>query len=336
MKTVLRLLGGLLIAAIAATLIMFVAANNDDKKYNDNLESVTIAQWGQEKYLIYLPLYIAQEKGFFEDEGVKVNVKYSGNDDQVFASVIKGDADFGVGDPIFAAISKEKGGNGKVVANIVNGVALWGIAKNNFPIDNVKKKEDLAGLRIGTFPKPSTTYTLIKNTIKSGGDRLSDTKIVEATFGAQIALLESNSADIVMELEPGASIAESKGYKIVYSLPSFYGDFSFTGLTTTDNVINKKPIIVQKTVNALERACTYAHKDIEGAISVATKLFPDLESKVIANAVHRMLSDETIPNHVFISDEGWSRTVKIRRQVGDLNSDGKNVVDNSFAIKAKK
>lgn len=318
---------------------LFGCQSNSDKKKSENNKAIniTVAQWGQEKYLIYLPFYIAQEKGFFKDEGLDVVIKFSGNDDQVFATVLKGEAQFGIGDPVFTAISREKGARGKVVASIVNGVALWGIT-NKSEIENISSAEQLAGLRIGTFPSPSTTYTLVKNTIKQNGKKLQRTKIVEASFGSQIALLESNSADIAMELEPGASIAESKGYRVVYSLPKFYGDFSFTGLTTTEDMIRSNPEVVQMMVNALEKACRYAHTDVEGTIEVAKTLFPTQEPIVIANAVKRMINEKTLPEHALSSVVGWEQAVKIRVEVGDLKSikDSELSLDNSFAKKAMK
>lgn len=323
-----------LIASLVLVIILG-GCNSCNEKPTETTK-VVVAQWGQEKYLIYLPFYIAQEKGFFKEEGLDISIKFSGNDDQVFATVLKGEAQFGIGDPVFTAISREKGANGKVVASIVNGVALWGLT-NNKKITNITTADQLAGLRIGTFPQPSTTYTLIKNTIMQGGDKLKNTKIIEAPFGAQIALLESKSADIAMDLEPGASIAESNGYRVVYSLPQFYGDFSFTGLTTTDDFIKSNPETVQKMVNALEKACRYAHIDIDGTIKVAQSLFPTQKPEVIANAVKRMINEKTIPEHAISSVEGWKKAIDVRVQVGDLKSASSSdqSLDNTFAAKAK-
>jgi len=326
-----------IILTFASVLLLVLSGCNSCNQKPTETIKVTVAQWGQEKYLIYLPFYIAQEKGLFKDEGLDISIKFSGNDDQVFATVLKGEAQFGIGDPVFTAIAREKGANGKVVASIVNGVALWGLT-NNPKISNITTADQLAGLRIGTFPQPSTTYTLIKNTIMKGGDKLKNTKIVEALFGAQIALLESNSADIAMDLEPGASIAESNGYRIVYSMPQFFGDFSFTGLTTTDDFIKSNPVTVQKIVNALEKACRYAHTDIDGTIKVAQSLFPTQKPEVIANAVRRMINEKTIPEHAFTSVAGWKNAIDVRVEVGDLKSADASdqSLDNSFAEKAKK
>ena len=191
---------------------------------------------------------------------------------------------------------------------------------------------------MGTFPQPSTTYTLIKNTIAKGGEKLKNTKIVEAPIGSQIALLESKSADIAMELEPSASIAESKGYRVVYSLPQFFGDFSFTGLTTTEDYIAANDEVVQKMLNAIEKACRYAHSDVEGTIKVAQTLFPAQDPNVIANAVRRMINEHTIPDHASTSVVGWKKAIDVRVQVNDLkSSDGAELsLDNTFADRAKK
>lgn len=311
----------------------------NEKPSSTGLTQVTVAQWGQEKYLIYLPLYIAQEKGFFKEEGLEITLKYSGNDDQVFATVLKGEAQFGIGDPVFTAISREKGAKGKVIASIVDGVAIWGVT-NKTNINQILKPSDLAGLRVGTFPDPSTNYALMKKTILKGGDTLKSTKIVQAPIGSQLALLElqSGGADIAMDLEPGTSIAVSKGYRVVYSSPKFYGRFAFTGLTTTEEYINSNMEVVQKFVNAIEKALKFCHSDEGGAVEIAAKLFPNLDKIVVTNAVKRMITEKTIPEHAIVIDEAWIKAQQVRVDIGDLKEIMKitDAVDNSFAEKALK
>lgn len=107
-----------IVVAVAFLLIIGACkSNNSEKKSANEIVKITVAQWGQEKYLIYLPFYIAQERGFFKDEGLDITVQFSGNDDQVFATVLKGEAQFGIGDPVFTAISREKGAKGKVIVH---------------------------------------------------------------------------------------------------------------------------------------------------------------------------------------------------------------------------
>jgi NitT/TauT family transport system substrate-binding protein len=321
--------------SITLLIIIGVTISCNQKPKNTDVKKITVAQWGQEKYLIYLPFYIAQEKGFFKDEGLDVSIKFSGNDDQVFATVLSGDAQFGIGDPVFTAISREKGSNGKVVASIVDGVAIWGVT-NKDNLKSIEQPKDLADLKVGTFPEPSTNYALMKKTILKGGEPLKNTKIIQAPIGSQLALLENGSADIAMDLEPGTSIAVSKGYRVVYSSPKFYGKFAFTGLTTTEDFIIENNETVQKIVNAIDKALQFCHYDEAGTTDIALKLFPNLDKAVMENAVKRMVTDKTIPEHALMSNESWLKAMQVRVDIGDLKEMKLtfDAVDNSFAEKS--
>lgn len=51
--------------------------------------------------VLYLPLYIAKEKGFFADQGIDVDISTGGGGTQSWAAVISGSADFSIQDPLF-------------------------------------------------------------------------------------------------------------------------------------------------------------------------------------------------------------------------------------------
>lgn len=316
---------------------LLISSCNPRSQKDSKITKVTVAQWGKEKYLIYLPLYIAMEKGFFKDEGLDVNLKYSGNDDQVFATVIKGDADFGVGDPVFTAIAREQGFSGKVIATIVNGVSIWGVT-NNDNINPINDLLDLKELKIGTFPAPSTNYTLINKTIIDNPELLKNTSIIQAPIGSQIALLENNAADIAMELEPSVSLAISKGYRLVFSSPKFYGEFAFTGITTTEDYLLKNSETAQKFVNALEKSVQFCHTSTDEAIKISKSLFPTIDGSVVEMAVNRMINEKTLPEHVLTSEIAWNNAIGVRKIVGDLKqtSNSNISVENKFANNAIK
>lgn len=296
-----------------------------------SVAKLTVAQWGQERYLIYLPLYVAMEEGYFRDEGLDVQLIFTGNDDQTFAAVVGGSAQFGVGDPAFAAISTEKGLDAKVIATVVGGVAIWGVT-NNEAVKSISQAADLAGLRVGTFPAPSTNFTLMRALIDSE-PKLKDTKIVEAGIGAQIALLEGKSADIAMVLEPAASIAESQGYRVVYSSPKFHGPFLFTGVTTTTEYLKSNSDTAIRFVRALQRAVVTSHTSPDVAVRVGVKLFPSVDAKVVERAVRRMIDEQTLPKHARVDETAWRALMDVRVKAGDIKSalPMPRVVDNTFA-----
>jgi NitT/TauT family transport system substrate-binding protein len=275
------------------------------------------------------------EEGYFKREGLEVSLSFTGNDDQTFAAVASGAADFGIGDPAFAAISRAKGFPAKVIGTLVGGVAIWGVTKRE-DLSVLKRPEDLRGLRIGTFPAPSTNYTLMHDLVDSAAVGTEKFKIVQAPIGAQIALLESGEADIAMVLEPAASLAESNGYKVVYSSPQFHGKFAFTGVTTTEDVLKGKSREVSKFIRSLQLAIEDCRKDPGIAERVSSKLFPNLSAEVVRNAVRRMIDEKTFPDSIAVDPVGWNRALEVRRKVGDLSSAAKleGVVDNSFADNA--
>lgn len=320
----------LIVVAVVAGIFLFRPSPNG------SLTRVTVAQWGQERYLIYLPVYIAMERGYFEDEGLEISLTFTGNDDQTFAAVVSGGALFGVGDPVFAAISQERGFPARVIATVVAGVAIWGVTdQDDIPV--IETPAQLSGMRVGTFPSPSTNFTLMQELILQLPDNTPLPAIVEAPIGAQIALLESDAADIAMVLEPGASVAESKGYRVVYSSPRFHGQYAFTGITTTQDVLAEHPDVAEGFVRALERAVVACHRDPSIAVSVAQSLFPNLDAAVVNAAVTRMLDEGTFPETVVVSEEAWQRALQTRLKVGDLRKPQPTsmTVDNSYASKAR-
>jgi NitT/TauT family transport system substrate-binding protein len=285
--------------------------------FADVSTKVKIAHWGHEKILIYAPLYIAMDGGFFAKEGLDIELVYSGNDDQVFATVISGAAQFGVGDPAFTAISREKGGEGKVIAALVGRVANWAVTKNP-AIQPFTDPKELDGKRVTSFPSPSTTFTILSGLKKDLN--LSKMEIKQLAFGTEQAAVERGEADLAIMLEPQTSVAESQGFRVVWSVAKYYGDFALTGVTTTDSFIKKDPETVQRFVNALQAALNFSAKDPEAAATILEKSFATLQAPIVRSAMKRMVEDQTIPRNAAIDKEAWLKTLKLRQIVGDLKS----------------
>jgi NitT/TauT family transport system substrate-binding protein len=276
------------------------------------------------------------EEGLFAKHGIAVDLHFAGNDDQIFASVINGESKFGLGDPVFTAISKDKGGPGKSVAMMITKLGLSGFT-NKASVPDIKTPADLKGLRIGSFPKPSTTYTLLEALIRDNGLKASGTTIVEAGMGAQIAALEAGATDIAVELEPAVSIAESQGYRVNFALDKFSEPSAITGLMVLESTIEKRPDLVQHMVSGLQEALVLLNDKPQIANEVAKKLFPSLGEQVIRNAVRRMLDVGMYPRSSVIRDEYWQRSLRARLASGEISAPQATsiAVDNQFALKAE-
>ena len=194
------LLAFLLLGGGIATYLM----NRPEKDVSTNLQEIKIAQFGD--FFLYAPLYIAIDQGFFKDEGLDVSLINTGGDEKTWATVISGNAAFGLADPTFIAVSDSRGKPGRVIANIVDGVPFWGVTLD--PNIKIEKPQDLAGYSVATFPAPSTAYTLQKDMFEDGE---LEPKISQGAPGTLLAQLRAKQVDIALELEPNASQAVADG-----------------------------------------------------------------------------------------------------------------------------
>lgn len=307
-----KLLYGFAAALLIGLAYLFFRTPSEIKQ--QNLERVTVAQVGD--FFLYIPLYYAKDKGFFEKSGLEVQIINSGGDDKSVAAVLSGSAQFGVGDPTFAAIASEKGQTVKVVASVVNGVPFWGVTKRS-DISPISNPSQLKGFRVATFPKPSTAYALQEEMFEEGGLR---PNIVQAQFGSLLPLLDTGGADIVLELEPNVATAEANGAKVVYSLASAYPDFAMTGVTVKGDFATMHPQTVRAFVTGLEEAIKFAHDHPEDLITYAEGKFPNLPKAVVAAGIKRMLSEGTFPRTTRVSPAGWQKALQLRVDSGDLRS----------------
>ncbi len=89
MKKVWTFILGLFIILVLVSLVFFDFNKKDDKK----LEKVVLAEVAHTVF--YAPQYVAFEKGFFEEEGLDVELILTPGADKVTAAVLSGDADIG-------------------------------------------------------------------------------------------------------------------------------------------------------------------------------------------------------------------------------------------------
>jgi NitT/TauT family transport system substrate-binding protein len=327
-KNTKRSLAITLLILICITLSCFplYALASDTKRSSRNYQKIIIAQYGH--VFVYLPIYIAKNKGFFKDEGLEVKYVSTGGDEKTYAAVVSNSAQFGVADPTFVAIARQSGNNsGVIIGNIINSVPFWGVSKGKY---DTTKLLSLKGKRIATYPAPSTNYALIDWLNKKYDLNI---KIVQGSFGALLSILKNDRADMAMMLEPTASVAVTNGYNVVFTYKDIFSKFAFTGLSTTKDYANNNPETCRKVLRALQRAFDYAHNNFEGTVEVAMQEFKEFDKDVIRLGVTRMIKDSTIPKSIKVSNEAWDQAIEIRRFIGDLKKSATfcDNVDNSFA-----
>ena len=318
------LIGLAIIVGLCVGLFLFKRSNSPQ-----GLRTVKVAQFGD--VFIYTPLYLADIMGFFEDEGLKIQLINTGSDARTYAAVVGGSALFGVTDPVLTAIAQEKGFDGRVIGGIVNGVPFWAITNKEIP--QITDGKMLQPYSVATFPEPSTAYSVQKKMFQDAG---LEPNIKQGAFGGILAMLEAGNVDIALETEPNISTAIANGAKEVYSFVNIYPEFAFSGITTSQKTIEKDPGLVQHFINAITKAEEYAHHYPDSAAFYLRKYFSEINEGIIYDAINRMVDSNALPKNAIISDKAWMEAVELRHELKELQSPSKAriVLDMSFATRA--
>jgi NitT/TauT family transport system substrate-binding protein len=288
---------------------------------------ITICQF--HRTVNYLPLYVAQQRKYFQQEGLLVNIIDGHGDDRAWSKVKQGEAQFGVADPVM--MLEEDQIQGKVVSSIVNRAALWGMTKK--PLAPIRDFKELQGKIIAVYSAPSTSYMIICRILAD--HQLQDSVVIQQMApGSEYNILDAPEVDIVLVPEPMVTVMEQNGAHKIFSASQYFRDFLFTGLFTTVDYINQNPGVVQSVVNAIERSLCFIRTNSTNALQVAAKEFTDLPEFAIELATLKLLSERVIPKHTTVPMNGWSRCVQVRRPKDSSSFLFDTYVDNSFAHRA--
>lgn len=308
------------------------------QSHGAELAKVTINQAFQS--LLYLPLYVAKDEGFFKQQGVEVKISTGGGGAQSWAAVIGGSADFSIQDPVFVPKSREMGADGVVVAAVQNAPTVFIFGKDGTSLQNNLKA--LAGKRVVTSPQPDTTWAFMSYLTKQRG--IKNVKFVHVPIGNEIPAVAAGRADYALAVEPQVSQAEELNkLPIVYSFSANkdWFPFAFSSLTTTNSYLAKHPKRAQAVVTAFEQASQFIYKDTDKAIAIADKYFSNLPKDIVRQAVMRNVKAKGYPEHVLVTKESWDHNMNIAAYAKNIKgyptkaTSWKNNVNTALAEKAE-
>jgi NitT/TauT family transport system substrate-binding protein len=281
--------------------------------------------------LLYLPLYVAIDDGLFAKEGLDVTKETAGAPPVALNAVISGSAQFSLHGPEWTAIAASKGGALQIIANCVNGAAVWIAANPDFDFKDVSS---LKGQTIVTGTMPTTSTSLFFKLLKENGiDPEKDIKTVQVPIGSEIGAFLAGQGKVAVMYEPGLDQAALKGMKVIYGFPKEYGPYAFSAISTKKDV---DPDIAQRFVNGLQAAIVLIKANPDKAVEIAKKEFPQLDPSVVEAATRRMIAEKVYPESVDITPDALKTSLNTQIFLGNLKEqpDYKTFVAHSFIEKA--
>ncbi|CAM5427613.1 ABC transporter substrate-binding protein [Streptomyces antimycoticus] len=292
--------------------------------------------------LLYLPLYIAHDVGFFEDEGLTVEITKAGGGTEAWSAVESGLADYSVHDPVFTMRAHEQGvGDAVVVGTLCNGQAILALARD----ESIQATEDprtfitetINGRTVCTQPQPDSQWSLLRFLkFLYEADPAQAPRVLQVPIGTEPEPVLAGKADLCLAFPPQADIAVSAGLHEIFDFSRFFGPYLLSALATRRAVIQADPERHGAVVTALEKACQYAHAFPDEAVHVAQREFPDLDAEVIDRATRRCLQRNFLPRHTAVDGEAWQENGVLNKFVGTIGEYRAmtELVDNEAALRA--
>lgn len=291
--------------------------------------------------IFYAPQYVAINKGFFEEEGLKVTLVNGAGADKVMTAVLSGQAEIGFSGPEACVYVYNEGKEdyGVVFAQLTkrDGSFLVGRkAMPDFTWDDVRGKMIIGG-RKGGVPQMTLEYVLKKNNIIPGEDVEVDTSVQFALMGGAFL---SGQGDFVTLFEPVASSLELEGTgHIVASIGAESGEIPYTAYYAKKSYIEKNPDIIQAFTNAIYKGQQWVETHSDREVAEALKdAFPDNDLKLLETVVKRYKEQDTWNKTPDMKEQTLMKLQEVMQEAGELKEIAPfdKIVDNTYANKAAK
>ena len=290
--------------------------------------------------IFYAPLYVAIEEGFFEEEGLDVNLTTIPGGDKTMTALLSGGIDIGLIGAETSIYVAGQNPNDKIInfAQLTQTDGTFLVAREeikDFDWEMLKGSTFL-GQRVGGMPQMAGEFVLKGN----GIDPHKDLTLIQNIDFANIAnAFASGTGDYVQLFEPTASVFEEQGVgKIVASFGEELGAMPYTVFMAKESTLKDDDFISSFT-KALYKAQKWVYK--ESAAKVAKSISPyfeDTDLALIEKVVERYRSQESFAKDPIIDEKEFDNLLKVMTEAGVLEYDAKyeELVNRSFADKVVK
>ena len=224
-------------------------------------KKITLAVGGK-SLLYYLPLTIAERKGYFKNEGLEVEIVDFPGGAKALQAMVGGSADIVSGAYEHTINMQAKGQPivGIALQGRYNGIVV-GVSKAKAA--QFKSLADLKGLKIGVTAPGSSTHMAVQNLAVRAGLKPDDFSaiLVGASSGA-VAAMKRGTIDAISNLDPVITKLESEGDIVIVAdtrtakgMKEVYGGAYHAGCVYAPaDWVRKNPNTTQAIVNAFVRA----------------------------------------------------------------------------------
>lgn len=290
--------------------------------------------------IFYAPMYVAIEEGYFEAEGIDLELVTGYGADKTMTAVLSGEADIGFMGPESTVYTYLGDTNDYVVnfAQLTQRAGNFLVARSEVPDFewNDLIGTTVLGGRKGGMPEMVFEYILKKHNIDPFSDLTIDQSI---DFGSTAAAFANGQGDYTVEFEPFATSLEEQGTGyVIASLGEDSGYVPYTAFSAKTSYMNENPQIMQGFVNALQKSMDYVNSHSAEEIAKAIqKQFPETELATLTTIVSRYKEQDTWKEDLIFEEDSFTLLQNILEEAGELSErvPYEELVNTTYAEKAK-
>ena len=242
--------------------------------FNNNLFAQTLEKpkvsiaVGGKNLLYYLPLTIAEQLGYFKDEGLQVEISDFAGGAKALQALVGGSADVVSGAYEHTINMQSKGQI--ITAFVLQGRApqiVVGVSNKTMP--NYKTIADLKGKKIGVTAPGSSTNMVANFVLAKGGLKPTDVSFIGVgTAAGALSALRSGQIDAMSNLDPvNTMLEQKKEIRIIADTRTlkdtndlFGGPMPAASLYAPEAFLKKYPNTSQALANAMVRSLKWLQK----------------------------------------------------------------------------
>lgn len=271
----------------------------------------------------FLPVYVANQKGFFKDEGIELTIQGMSGGAFVTA-VITGQAFAFLGSVDHNAFAKVKGAELRAVSNLVARSAIYIMARTELTpvktdLATFMRGKTIAVATYGRTPNSVLRWLLSTLNLKPG----KDVTLVETSNAGITAAVRAGRAQIGVSNEPIVSKGIKAGFWAgpIYNLAKEMGPVADTAVSVHVNAIKNDPQLVKSMVRAVMRGLKYTQEHPEELLAIAKKEYPTMADTDLRAALDRAVADQVWSKDGFITRAAWKTSHEVVRKPGLLKQD---------------
>jgi NitT/TauT family transport system substrate-binding protein len=221
----------------------------------------------------FAPVYVALEKGYFEDAGFDVQLEY-GNEADAVALVGAGDQSFSIasGEQVLLARAQ-----GLPVVYVAAWYQQYPVGVAAFTDQNIHAPQDLRGVQVGIPGLYGTSYIGFRALLDAGSLTEEDINLLSIGFNQVEALVANQVEAAVIYLANEPVVLRSQGYEVDVVPVSDYLQLVSNGLVTNEKTLRENPDMVGAFIKALIKGITDTVENPDEAYQISNNYIENLE-----------------------------------------------------------